>query len=46
MPLIYQTELTEVLFHQGSTQYVLVTFGNLGTRQWVGLFRPDFGRKE
>jgi tetratricopeptide (TPR) repeat protein len=32
MPLIYQTELTEVLFHQGSTQYVLVTFGNLGTR--------------
>src|SRR5579872_5126665 len=32
MALIYQTELTEVLFNEGSTDYVLVTFGNLGTR--------------
>jgi tetratricopeptide (TPR) repeat protein len=32
MPLIYRTDLTEVFFHEGSSEYVLVTFGNLGVR--------------
>lgn len=32
MPVVYSTGLTEVLFHEGGTDYLLVTFGNFGTR--------------